>query len=142
MSGHSATHAATAAVVREPAGPFHLEQVELSGPRPNEVLVEVVASGMCHTDLVARDGFPVPLPIVLGHEGAGVVESVGSKVKGVKPGDHVVLSFNSCADCPTCHQSLPAYCYNFLPNNFSGVRPAARSGPPRRHRTPPVTRPA
>lgn len=115
---------AQAALVRQVGGPFTLETVEVAAPREHEVRVKMVAVGMCHTDLVARDGFPVPLPIVLGHEGAGVVESVGSKVKGVKPGDHVVLSFNSCADCPTCHQSLPAYCYNFLPNNFSGVRPA------------------
>lgn len=115
---------AKAALVRQVGGPFTLETVEVAAPREHEVRVKMVAVGMCHTDLVARDGFPVPLPIVLGHEGAGVVESVGSKVKGVKPGDHVVLSFNSCADCPTCHQSLPAYCYNFLPNNFSGVRPA------------------
>lgn len=115
---------AQAALVRKVGGPFTLETVEVAAPREHEVRVKMVAVGMCHTDLVARDGFPVPLPIVLGHEGAGVVESVGSKVKGVKPGDHVVLSFNSCADCPTCHQSLPAYCYNFLPNNFSGVRPA------------------
>ena len=118
---------ATAAVIRNVGGPFTLEQVDVAAPREYEVRVRMVAVGMCHTDLVARDGFPVPLPIVLGHEGSGVVESVGSKVTRIKPGDHVVLSFNSCADCPTCNTAKPAYCYNFFPNNFSGVRPADNS---------------
>ena len=114
---------ATAAVVRQVGGPFTLETVEVSAPREHEVRVRIVAVGMCHTDLVVRDGFPVPLPIVLGHEGAGVVESVGSGVSRVKVGDHVVLSFNSCADCPSCGGAKPAYCYNFLAHNFSGLRP-------------------
>ena len=87
---------ATSAVVREQGGPFRLEQVELDGPRPDEVLVEVVAAGMCHTDLLVRDSRPGSLPAVLGHEGAGVVREVGSEVRGVAPGDPVVLSFPSC----------------------------------------------
>ncbi len=115
---------AKAALVRTAGGPFTLEQIDVAAPRDFEVRVRLVGVGMCHTDLVVRDGFPVPLPIVLGHEGAGVVESVGAKVTQVKAGDHVVLSFNSCADCPSCAAAKPAYCYNFLANNFSGVRPA------------------
>lgn len=114
---------ARAAVVREIKGKFLIEDVEVAAPRENEVLVRMVGVGMCHTDLVARDGFPVPMPIVLGHEGAGVVEQVGSKVTNVKPGDHVVLSFASCGGCRNCEKHQPAYCYNFLAHNFSGVRP-------------------
>src|SRR3546814_9247584 len=82
----------------------------------------MVGVGMCHTDLVARDGFPVPLPIVLGHEGSGIVDAVGPDVTDLAVGDHVVLSFDSCAACPSCDEGLPAYCYNFLGKNFAGVR--------------------
>ena len=120
----TAVLSAKTALVRQVGGPFTLEDVDVAPPRDHEVRVKMVATGMCHTDLVARDGFPVPLPIVLGHEGAGVVESVGSGVTSLKAGDHVVLSFNSCAHCPSCDDQQPAYCFNFVPNNFSGVRPA------------------
>jgi len=115
---------AQAAIVRQVGGPFVIEEVEVAAPREHEVRVKIVAVGMCHTDLVARDGFPVPMPIVLGHEGSGIVESVGAKVTKIKPGDHVVLSFNSCNTCPNCADHQPAYCYNFLPHNFGGIRPA------------------
>ncbi len=120
----TASLTATAALVRQVGGPFTIESISVAAPREHEVRVRMVGVGMCHTDLVARDGFPVPMPIVLGHEGSGVVESVGSAVKTIKPGDHVVLSFNSCAACPSCDDTQPAYCYNFLANNFAGVRPA------------------
>ena len=81
-----------AAVVREKGGPFNIETLTLEAPRRDEVLVRVVATGLCHTDMVARDkGYPVPHPIVLGHEGAGIVESVGADVVKVAPGDSVVL---------------------------------------------------
>jgi Zn-dependent alcohol dehydrogenase len=125
----AAVVSAKAAMVRKVGGPFTLETIEVAAPREREVRVRMVATGMCHTDLVARDGFPVPMPIVLGHEGAGVVESIGAKVTSVKPGDHVVLSFNSCDDCPSCGAAKPAYCYNFLAHNFSGVRPGDGSSP-------------
>ncbi|OAO00784.1 geraniol dehydrogenase [Sphingomonadales bacterium EhC05] len=113
---------ASAAVVRNIGGPFEIEDVEIEAPRGDEVLVRMVGVGVCHTDLVARDGFPVPMPIVLGHEGSGVVELVGPDVKGLAVGDHVVLSFNSCNNCGTCADDLPAYCQNFLAENFAGVR--------------------
>jgi aryl-alcohol dehydrogenase len=71
---------------------------------------------------VQEQQIPVPLPLVLGHEGAGVVEKVGSAVSHVKPGDRVLMSFNSCGECPTCGMDKPTYCYNFGPNNFSGLR--------------------
>lgn len=125
----STTLRAQVAVVRQAGGPFHLEQAEVAPPRGDEVRVRMVATGMCHTDLVARDGFPVPLPIVLGHEGAGVVESVGPQVKRVRPGDHVVLSFNSCGSCPSCAQQAPAHCYQFMPLNFGGLRAPDNSSP-------------
>ena len=83
-----------AAVIREKSGPFLLEEIELDEPRENEVLVRIVGTGLCHTDLGARDGhLPIPPPpSVFGHEGAGVVEKVGKQVTKVKPGDHVVLA--------------------------------------------------
>jgi aryl-alcohol dehydrogenase len=101
---------ATSAVVREPGGSFVLEDVELEGPRPDEVLVEIVATGMCHTDLLVRDSRPACLPAVLGHEGAGVVLETGSAVAGLAPGDSVVLSFPSCGLCPRCLTGRSAYC--------------------------------
>ena len=104
------SHTATCAVVRDLGGPFRLEQVELSGPRPEEVLVEVVASGMCHTDLLVRDSRPESLPAVLGHEGAGIVRETGSAVRGVRTGDNVVLSFPSCGECSRCLTGRSAYC--------------------------------
>jgi Zn-dependent alcohol dehydrogenase len=124
MSSAGQSITAQAAVVREVRGRFGIESVQVAAPREGEVLVRMVGTGICHSDLVARDGFPVPMPIVLGHEGAGVVESVGPGVKRVKKGDHVVLSFDSCQHCPNCRKSQPAYCYHFLARNFSGVRPA------------------
>src|SRR5690606_26920417 len=86
-----------AAIVRQKGGPFVIETASLTPPRDDEVLVRVVATGMCHTDMVARDQiYPVPQPIVLGHEGAGVIEAVGANVAKVEKGDHVVLTFHSC----------------------------------------------
>lgn len=127
---------ARAAVVRQPGGPFSLESVEIAQPRADEVLVRMVGTGVCHTDLVCRDAFPVPMPIVLGHEGAGVVEAVGSQVTRLRVGDHVVLSFNSCGGCHNCAHEAPAYCFNFMPLNFGGLRledgssPLSQSGEP------------
>ncbi|MFJ2157834.1 NAD(P)-dependent alcohol dehydrogenase [Streptomyces sp. NPDC087856] len=114
-----------AAVVESGGAPFTLAAVELAEPGPHEALVRVVATGLCHTDLgVASGGLPFPLPGVLGHEGAGVVEEVGSAVTGVAPGDHVVLSFTSCGDCSNCRGGHPAYCATWLPLNLIGGRRA------------------
>lgn len=118
------TSPAIAAVARAQGQPFTLENVDIAAPRADEIRVRIAGVGICHTDLVCRDGFPVPMPIVLGHEGAGVVEAVGPDVAGIKPGDHVVLSFNSCQHCPNCEIHAPAYCYNFNPLNLSGPVPA------------------
>jgi aryl-alcohol dehydrogenase len=89
-----------------------IEELDLSGPNAGEVLVRVTATGVCHTDLkVAGPGGRSPRPVVLGHEGAGVVEAVGPGVSSVEPGDHVVMSFDSCGHCPSCLDAEPAYCY-------------------------------
>ena len=74
-----------AAVIRKKGGPFQIETLTLEEPRTDEVLVRIVATGMCHTDMVARDQlYTVPMPVVLGHEGAGIVEQVGAGVKKLK----------------------------------------------------------
>jgi aryl-alcohol dehydrogenase len=115
----------TAAVVRERHGVFQFEKLEIDDPRDDEVLVRIASAGICHTDLVARDQYvPVPLPAVLGHEGAGVVEKVGARVTRVKPGDHVVLSWTYCGNCVACISGQYAYCENFFAYNISnGARP-------------------
>ncbi|MGW1777662.1 NAD(P)-dependent alcohol dehydrogenase [Streptomyces sp. NPDC002143] len=118
-----------AAVVESGGAPFTLSEVVLDDPAPHEAVVRLVAAGLCHTDLgVASGGLPFPLPGVLGHEGAGVVEAVGSAVTGVVPGDHVVLSFTSCGDCRNCHGGHPAYCATWLPLNLIGGRRADGTG--------------
>ncbi|WP_327196962.1 NAD(P)-dependent alcohol dehydrogenase [Sphingomonas sp. Root720] len=118
----------SAAVVRNPCGPFTLERVRLEEPRDHEVLVKIVGTGMCHTDLVVRDQyFPTPLPAVLGHEGAGIVEKVGARVTKVAPGDHVVLSFASCGVCQNCRRGLHGYCIDLYGRNFAGARPDGSS---------------
>ncbi|MFI9758781.1 NAD(P)-dependent alcohol dehydrogenase [Streptomyces sp. NPDC051963] len=114
-----------AAVVESGGAPFTLSDVVLDEPGPHEAVVRMVATGLCHTDLgVASGGLPFPLPGVLGHEGAGVVEAVGPAVTGVAPGDHVVLSFTSCGECRNCHGGHPAYCATWLPLNLIGGRRA------------------
>ncbi|MDB5715003.1 MAG: alcohol dehydrogenase [Sphingomonadales bacterium] len=112
-----------AAVVRKVKEPFALETVHLSEPRSDEVLVRLVATGMCHTDIAGRDGeLPIGFPAVFGHEGAGIVETVGSAVTYVKAGDHVVLTYHSCGQCEPCEDGEPASCVNFGALCFSGAR--------------------
>lgn len=78
---------------------------------PDEVLVRMVAAGLCHTDLgVASGGLPFPLPGILGHKGAGIIEQAGAAVTSVAPGDDVILSFTSCGTCGNCRDGHPAYC--------------------------------
>lgn len=112
-----------AAVCRAPQAPLSIETLDLEAPRDTEILVRVVATGVCHTDIVVRDGhLPTPHPVVLGHEGAGVVTKVGSAVHKVKEGDHVVMTFNSCGQCPSCVEQAATYCHEFFPRNFFGTR--------------------
>lgn len=113
-----------AAVAREAHGAFTIEDVEIEAPGPGEVLVRIAGVGLCHTDLVARDQFiPIPLPAVLGHEGAGVVEAVGPGVTKVAPGDSVIIGFSSCGHCARCESDLPSYCREFPVLNYVGSRP-------------------
>lgn len=113
----------TAAVIRNKGGPYRIEKLTLEEPRRDEVLVKIVATGMCHTDMVARDKvYDVPHPIVLGHEGAGVVERVGEDVKDVQPGDHVVLSYQPCGHCKPCLLGKPFYCIHTYALCFGGAR--------------------
>lgn len=124
----TASHEITAAVVREQGAPFVVEQATLRAPRPHEVLVKVVATGLCHTDLIVRDQFyPVPLPVVLGHEGAGVVEEVGSEVTTLAVGDHVVMGYAFCGLCESCCTGAPSYCSDFFGRNFGGTDPAGET---------------
>ena len=112
-----------AAVAREPHQPFAAEELELQSPQRDEILVRIVACGMCHADLIARDrDMPVPHPIVAGHEGAGVVEQVGAGVSDVAEGDHVLLSYSACRRCATCLTGRPAYCDESVARNFGGAR--------------------
>lgn len=113
----------TAAVVREPKGKFNIEDLDLDDLRPNEVRVRVVAVGVCHTDMALRDAvYPIPMPVVLGHEGAGIVDAVGSNVTRVGVGDHVVMSAAYCGHCVQCLMGHEAYCENGFAEDFGGRR--------------------
>lgn len=111
------------AAVSRPQQPAPLiETLDLEAPRAGELLVRLSAAGICHTDLHAHSGRLSPLPIVLGHEGAGTVEAVGEGVRDFVPGDRVVLSGSSCGHCPNCSLNLPSYCDQAMPRNFGGQR--------------------
>jgi aryl-alcohol dehydrogenase len=108
-----------AAVLRNRGGPLKIESLYIEAPREDEVLVRVIASGICHTDIAFVDEwYGGGDPLVLGHEGAGVVERVGKGVKNVRPGDHVLLSFASCGRCRECGSGRPAHCSRFFEANF------------------------
>jgi len=115
-------HAIRAAVLRK-RGPFKIEAVEMEGPRDDEILVRLVSSGICRTDIDFCDDWDqADGAVVLGHEGAGVVERIGRRVKAVKPGDHVVLSYQSCGHCGPCRSGRPAHCTHFYELNFGFQR--------------------
>ena len=119
------TMTVTAAVVDSAGGSFEIQELELDTRLgPLDVLVEIVATGMCQTDVHVRNQeLPVPLPLVLGHEGAGIVRDVGAGVVAVAPGDHVVMSFDSCGHCAQCLAGSPSYCDHMFELNFGGSRP-------------------
>lgn len=113
----------TAAVLRDPAGAHLIESVDLDEPGSGEVRVRIVGAGMCHTDVTPRAGIGLGTPpVIVGHEGSGVVDAVGPGVSGLEIGDHVVLSFDSCGDCANCRAGSPAYCDTMIPRNLSGRR--------------------
>lgn len=112
-----------AAVLNEVQQPLAIETLEMAPLGPTDVLVRMRASGLCHTDLeVIQGSLAYPLPIVLGHEGAGVVEAIGSEVTDVKPGDHVICSWNPhCGHCFYCERDLPILCEPFTRHQPRGL---------------------
>lgn len=112
----------TAAVVAEKGAPFSLESLELAEPADDELVIRVVAAGLCQTDVHARDDyFGIPFPCVFGHEGAGVVERVGAQVRSFAPGDRVVMVSPACGSCAACRRGLPGYCTAARRLKFSGL---------------------
>jgi aryl-alcohol dehydrogenase len=115
-----------AAVLRERDGALKLEDVDLAEPGPGEVLVKIAGTGFCHTDMLPRtSGFMAEPPLILGHEGSGVVVAVGPGVSDVSVGTPVVLSFDHCGTCAACSEGHPAYCRAFWGRNMVG---RSRSG--------------
>ena len=113
----------TAAVASVCGGPFEISSLQMEPLWQDEVLVSIVATGICATDAHSRDQeMPVPLPAVLGHEGAGVVTAVGSTVTSVAPGDHVALTFPSCGRCRPCRLGAPANCAQGFELSFGCAR--------------------
>ncbi len=113
-----------AAVLNELKKPLAVEEIELRSPGPREVLVRMAASGVCHTDFSVMEGtlnvMPnPPLPMILGHEGAAIVEEIGAEVAGLAVGDHVVLSTSGCGRCQFCLSGKPFLCM------FGGAVPTA-----------------
>lgn len=112
-----------AAVARVPSASMEIVPVRLDDPRPDELIVEVRAAGICHSDLAGRDQYmPFPLPGVLGHEGAGIVRAVGSAVTRVAIGDRVVMSQAFCGTCQTCAEGRVTACPHAGTLSLSGVR--------------------
>ncbi|MDY6863106.1 MAG: Zn-dependent alcohol dehydrogenase [Thermodesulfobacteriota bacterium] len=112
-----------AAILYEINKPLVIEEIPIPQPKDNELLVKIAATGVCHTDLHPIKGdMPVPLPIVLGHEGAGIVEKTGKGVKNLKEGDHVILSVMPyCGDCFGCLMGKPYLCSTAWPTIFGGT---------------------
>jgi aryl-alcohol dehydrogenase len=118
----------TAALVPEKGAPFRLEPLELNEPAADELIVRVTATGVCQTDVAGRDDFfGIPFPCVFGHEGAGVVERVGSAVTKVAAGDRVVMYSPACGRCRACQRGLPGYCAESRRLKFSGKLRDGRS---------------
>lgn len=112
-----------AAVLAERSAPLSVRELRLESPRPDEVLVRVVACGVCHANTLAQPGdLPFPAPGVLGHEGAGVVERVGDPVSDLSEGDCVVLSMPWCGHCRHCLAGQPRYCEHVLRMIAGGAR--------------------
>lgn len=117
-----------ARVVAAPGeAPSHLE-IDVPAPTGNQVLVRIHAVGVCHTDLTLAAQWPEQgLPVILGHEGAGVVEALGPDARGLAVGDRVSLTFDSCATCEFCTAGTPGYCEQSITRNYLGL-PGIRSG--------------
>ena len=125
----------TAGVMEAKSGVFKLDSLEIDAPRADEVLVEIAATGICHTDLHARDGyFAMPYPDGYVHEGAGVVVAVGNAVEHLALGDHVVISFPWCGEREHCRAERRSYCQRGRELKSSRCRhaPRRRTGDPLR----------
>jgi aryl-alcohol dehydrogenase len=118
---------AAVSMERDPHGELALQELELEAPRADEIMVRLVATGVCGSDLHGRGSFH-PRPIVLGHEGAGVVVEVGSSVTKVEVGDHVLLNYIACGKCPTCVSGIPKLCPHNAVLNHSGARADGSTG--------------
>lgn len=116
-----------AAVVREKGQPYELTELELAELQATDVLVRIVASGLCRSDYGERTGNSIDFPNVLGHEGAGIVEKVGAAVTAVGPGDHVVLSYAYCGKCRPCSSGHPSGCVHWLEVNNAGTNTRGES---------------
>jgi len=112
-----------AAVAFDSDSPFEVRTLHLRDPAAHEIRVRIVATSICHTDIMTKHEALCSFPIVLGHEGAGIVDAIGADVRGFEIGDHVVLSYDSCGACPACNNEKPSYCSNHGELNFAGVRP-------------------
>ncbi|KGO32232.1 NAD(P)-dependent alcohol dehydrogenase [Oenococcus alcoholitolerans] len=114
-----------AAVVDKKGDSFKIrDDIELAPMQADDLRIHMVASGICHSDEALRKGVAeIGYPIILGHEGSGIVEEIGPEVKNFKVGDHVVLSFYGCGNCVNCLRGVPTQCLNYAANNLSGVRP-------------------
>lgn len=103
-------------------GSIHLEELEIDQPKADEVLIKMVGTGICHTDFsVSNQEIPSPLPIVLGHEGAGIIEEIGESVTDFEIGDHVVIAFAFCNECTPCVNGRPSACEKLGELNFDGT---------------------
>jgi aryl-alcohol dehydrogenase len=111
-----------AALAFDTNAPLKMEQIDLVEPGPGDVLVKIIATGLCHTDLTVLANPQMPWPALFGHEGAGIVEKVGAGVSLVVPGDHVIMTTTSCGKCSQCISGQPSYCLSFRALNMSGGR--------------------
>src|ERR671920_1209893 len=119
-----------AAVAHEANKPLQIEEVELEGPRAGEVLVEIKASGVCHTDEFTRSGADpeVLFPVIFGHEGAGIVVDVGPGVTSLKKGDHVIPLYTpECRQCKSCLSQKTNLCTAIRATQGQGVMPDGTS---------------
>ena len=119
----------TEAYVARPDKSLKLEQVTYAELEGNEVLVDIVSCSVCHSDVKAANGsFHMKPPLIIGHEAAGYVKSIGSTVTYVQPGDAVVLAFASCEQCRRCNSGRSPYCENMFGLNFTGKRSGSGKG--------------
>lgn len=133
MAQETSNISTLAYVVHAPGEPFKLEPVTLSSMQPNELLIDMHYSGICHTDLVFQTGQLqiCPYPAIFGHEGAGTILAIGSAVnpkRGLKVGDKVLLSINYCEECKFCKADHPADCIHGTRLHLTGTRPDGTTG--------------